>query len=101
MKNEIGYEYKKHTIEPFDVIRECFPLQEQKGFYRGNVLKYIMRMDDKGQTQDDVKKALAYCQKLNELYEQYGDEVDKSSLFAIKDCHITESTDRLHKLVDK
>ena len=78
MADEVGYEYKKHSIQPFDVIDECFTLEEQKGFYRGNVLKYIMRMNDKGQTADDAKKALAYCQKLNELYENNGDKVDNS-----------------------
>lgn len=68
--NEVGYEYKKHPIQPFDVIKQCFSFEERKGFYRGNVLKYIMRMNDKGQEENDAKKALAYCQELANVYEE-------------------------------
>ena len=68
--NDVGYEYKKHPIQPFDVIKQCFSFEERKGFYRGNVLKYIMRMNDKGQEESDAQKALAYCQELVNVYEE-------------------------------
>ena len=54
-----GNHYKKHKIQPLDIIDEC-----GLDFYLGNVLKYILR--DKGSKREDIDKAIHYL----ELYKE-------------------------------
>jgi len=54
-----GDHYAKHNIQPLDVIDEY-----NLDFYRGNVLKYILR--DKGNQLEDIDKAIHYL----ELYKE-------------------------------
>lgn len=68
--------YDKLGIAPYDVMTACMTPEQQKGFYRGNVIKYIMRMEEKGQEYSDVCKALDYCKKLKEWEEKYADSTD-------------------------
>jgi len=65
-----GDHYKEMGIEPWDVI-DAWPLAEKIGYYRGNALKYLMRMGEKdGQdTATEVAKARHYCDKLIEVLE--------------------------------
>lgn len=63
--------YKTLNIEPYDVMDACMTPEQIKGFYRGNIIKYIMRMEAKGQEVSDVRKALDYCRKLLEWEEKY------------------------------
>ena len=61
-------------MEPWDVL-DTWPLPQRIGFYRGNALKYIMRMGRKGPTDTDAKKALHYLTKLVEVLEADHPEV--------------------------
>lgn len=54
-----GDHYAKHNIQPLDVIDEY-----KLDFYRGNVLKYILR--DKDNKLEDIDKAIHYL----ELYKE-------------------------------
>jgi hypothetical protein len=50
--------YRRGGMESIDVI-EAFGL----GFRLGNVVKYVLRADHKGQALQDLKKALWYLQR--------------------------------------
>ena len=54
-----GSHYKKHSIQPWDIIDEY-----GLGFYEGNVLKYLLR--DKGNKREDLEKAVHYLEKMLE-----------------------------------
>lgn len=54
-----GSHYKKHSIQPWDIIDEY-----GLGFYEGNVLKYLLR--DKGNKREDLEKAVHYLEKVLE-----------------------------------
>lgn len=65
-----GSHYKRLGIEPWDVI-DTWSLEQRLGFYRGNALKYIMRMGSKDEQAQEIAKAQHYLQKLEEiLHEQ-------------------------------
>lgn len=61
-----GQHYKNTPIQPWAVI-DTWPLAERIGFYRGNALKYTMRLHDKDTPIDNIEKAAHYCQKLAEV----------------------------------
>lgn len=61
-----GDHYTKQPIQPWDVI-DTWPLEQRIGFYRGNLLKYTMRMNDKDAPADNIGKAEHYAQKLAEV----------------------------------
>lgn len=61
-----GDHYTKQAIQPWDVI-DTWPLEQRIGFYRGNLLKYTMRMNDKDAPADNIGKAEHYAQKLAEV----------------------------------
>ena len=54
-----GDHYKKHLIQPWDII-DAYHLD----FYEGNALKYLLRT--KGSREEDIKKAIHYLEKLLE-----------------------------------
>jgi len=54
-----GDHYKKHLIQPWDII-DAYDLD----FYEGNALKYLLRT--KGSRQEDIKKAIHYLEKILE-----------------------------------
>lgn len=57
MKKQVGgNHYKKHSIQPWDIIDE-FDLN----FYLGNALKYLLR--DKKNKKEDLQKAVHYLEK--------------------------------------
>ena len=58
-----GDHYIKMGLQPWDVI-DTWPLLLKLGFYKGNVLKYIMRSGKKGTELEDLKKAQHYLNKL-------------------------------------
>lgn len=60
--------YKTLGVEPIDVMRQWFTQEELRGFYRGNVLKYIGRYRNKGGA-EDLKKAQWYLAELLKLEE--------------------------------
>lgn len=68
--NERGGEhYKKMAIEPWDVI-DTWPVEQRIGFYRGNLLKYTLRLGSKDAAISEAKKAQHYAEKLVETLEQ-------------------------------
>jgi hypothetical protein len=54
-----GDHYKKHLIQPWDII-DAYHLD----FYEGNALKYLLRT--KGSREEDIKKAIHYLEKILE-----------------------------------
>lgn len=57
MKKQVGGEhYKKHAIQPWDVIDEY-----NLNYYEGNALKYLLR--HKANRIEDLKKAVHYLEK--------------------------------------
>lgn len=58
--------YTEMDIQPWDVI-DTWPREQQIGFYRGNLLKYTMRMGSKDIDQREIKKAEHYARKLQEV----------------------------------
>jgi Protein of unknwon function (DUF3310) len=61
-----GTHYKTKAVQPWDVIDSCMSKEEAVGFYRGNVIKYTMRCNDKGGV-EDLQKARHYLDKLLEV----------------------------------
>ena len=64
-----GNHYKDMGVQPWDVI-DSFPLEQRIGFYRGNAMKYIMRMGSKDESIREIKKAQHYLEKLIETLEE-------------------------------
>lgn len=68
-----GDHYLTLGVEPWDVV-DTWSKQERIGYYRGNALKYIMRMGKKGDEVEEVKKAIHYLEKLVEVLTEDEDE---------------------------
>jgi hypothetical protein len=64
-----GNHYKDMAVEPWDVV-DTWPREQRIGFYRGNALKYIMRMGTKDEQLKEIGKAQHYLQKLVEELEE-------------------------------
>lgn len=58
-----GDHYQRMVIQPWDVMRACMSREEWLGFLKGNIIKYVMRANAKGGT-EDLRKALHYLQTL-------------------------------------
>lgn len=58
--------YVAMDIQPWDVI-DTWPIEQQIGYYRGNLLKYTMRMGSKDESPQEIKKAEHYSKKLQEV----------------------------------
>lgn len=69
--------YTKNGIEPIDIMRKNFSYDEFMGFCKGNVLKYLLRYEDKNGL-EDLEKARIY---LNWLIDEYKRE-DLNNIFA-------------------
>ena len=65
-KQVAGEHYMKMNIEPWNVI-DTWPVEQRIGFYRGNALKYIMRMGTKDERLQEIEKAGHYIEKLTEV----------------------------------
>lgn len=61
-----GSHYKDMGVQPWEVI-DCWPIEQQIGYHRGNVLKYNMRMGSKDDRIREAEKGLHYQQKLIEV----------------------------------
>lgn len=64
-----GTHYKDMGIEPWDVI-DTWPIEQQIGYHRGNILKYTMRMGSKDERLKEAKKIAHYAQKLVSVLEK-------------------------------
>ena len=67
-------EYDKHdkhyleaVVEPIKVMEKLFTKEELKGFIKGNILKYRLRMGHKDDIQKEVDKIRVYEQWLAKL----------------------------------
>jgi hypothetical protein len=61
-----GDHYKKMGIQTWDVV-DTWPLEQQIGYYRGNALKYVMRIGAKDEEIQEAGKAIHYLEKLIEV----------------------------------
>ena len=64
-----GEHYKNMGVEVWDVV-DTWPLDQRIGYYRGNALKYTMRMGSKDASAQEIKKAIHYLEKLIEVLEE-------------------------------
>jgi len=62
--------YTEGGIECIDYLRAKLSVEEYMGFLRGNAIKYLTRMNDKGQPIEDVEKAIWYLRRLLSLLTQ-------------------------------
>ena len=60
-----GDHYKSKAVQPWEAMQSCMSSEEFCGYLRGNVIKYMMRCQDKGGV-EDVLKAQHYLTKLIE-----------------------------------
>lgn len=58
-----GNHYKDMKVQTWDVV-DSWPAQQRIGYYRGNALKYIMRMGSKDACVQEIQKAIHYLEKL-------------------------------------
>lgn len=63
------------TYECVKVLEAWMPLEQYKGFLRGNAIKYLCRVGKKDETVQELKKAQWY---LNKLIEKEIKENEKS-----------------------
>ena len=68
---EGGTHYKTMPVQPWDVI-DTWLHEEAVGFYRGNALKYLMRLGTKDHPLQEAKKARHYLDKLIEVLDDEG-----------------------------
>lgn len=61
-----GTHYKDMGVEPWDVV-DTWPKEQRIGYYRGNAVKYLMRLGAKGAAAEDAAKAEHYFRKLMEV----------------------------------
>lgn len=61
-----GTHYKAMSVQVWDVVG-TWTVEQQIGFYRGNALKYIMRMGTKDAAVQEILKARHYLDKLLEV----------------------------------
>lgn len=61
--------YKGMDVEPWDVV-DTWPIEQQIGYHRGNLLKYTMRMGSKDERLKEAKKIRHYADKLIEALER-------------------------------
>ena len=61
-----GEHYTQMSVQPWDVVA-TWPLEQQIGFYRGNALKYLMRMGSKDAAAQEIGKAKHYLEKLETI----------------------------------
>jgi hypothetical protein len=64
-----GQHYKKMGIQTWDVI-DTWPIEQRIGYYRGNAMKYIMRMGTKNEEQEEIGKGIHYLEKLLEVLKE-------------------------------
>ena len=86
-KEKVNEHYRTLEIEPFEIIEKDFTPEEQRGYYKGNILKYTLR--DKGQNEEDAVKIQVYAEKLQDLERKV--KVDK----------IVDTLDKTKKKIDE
>lgn len=64
-----GDHYKKMGVQTWDVV-DTWPLEQRIGYYRGNALKYLMRMGAKDESIQEIGKGIHYLEKLVEVLKE-------------------------------
>jgi len=64
-----GDHYKKMGIQTWDIV-DTWPLEQRIGFYRGNAMKYLMRMGTKDESIQEIGKGIHYLEKLMEVLKE-------------------------------
>jgi hypothetical protein len=64
-----GSHYKSLGVEPWDVV-DTWSRDQRIGFYRGNAIKYLMRMGSKDESPTEIAKGMHYMQKLIEVLQE-------------------------------
>ncbi len=62
--------YNVNGLSPVNAFKlGLMSKEEYKGFIKGNIIKYVVRFDKKGQAKSDIDKAISYLELLKELEE--------------------------------
>ncbi len=64
-----GDYYKRMGVQPWDVV-DTWPLEQRIGYYRGNALKYLLRMGSKDDAPQEIGKGIHYLEKLLEVLKE-------------------------------
>lgn len=64
------YKLNRFGVECIEAIRAASTDEQFVGYCRGNVFKYLWRMDYKGNAKQDAQKAAWYLQKIIETLSQ-------------------------------
>lgn len=64
-----GDHYKKMGIQTWDVV-DTWSREQRIGYYRGNALKYVMRLGNKDEEIQEAGKAIHYLEKLVEVLKE-------------------------------
>lgn len=64
-----GDHYKKMGVQTWDVV-DTWPIDQRIGYYRGNALKYVMRIGAKDEEIQEAGKAIHYLEKLLEVLKE-------------------------------
>lgn len=64
-----GEHYKKMGVQTWDVV-DTWTHEQRVGYYRGNALKYIMRMGTKDESIQEIGKGIHYLEKLVEVLKE-------------------------------
>lgn len=56
--------YTRHSPQPIEILAEYLSKDEMKGYLKGNVLKYLLRSEEKGTELQDYAKGLQYMKWL-------------------------------------
>lgn len=65
--NKHDKHYLEAVVEPIKVMEKMFTKEELKGFIKGNILKYRLRMGHKDDIQKEMDKIRVYEQWLAKL----------------------------------
>ncbi len=70
-----GSHYTEMSIQVWDVVDQ-WPLEQRIGFYRGNSLKYNLRLGSKDDRAQEAAKAEHYAAKLREVLQEQEEQCD-------------------------
>ena len=69
VRQEGGDHYKTMGVQPWEVV-DTWPIEQQIGYHRGNILKYTMRLGSKDISLQEAKKIRHYADKLIQVLEK-------------------------------
>lgn len=69
-----GSHYTDSPVQPWDVV-DTWDISQRIGYYRGNAIKYLMRMGSKDDDLQEIQKALHYVEKLIDILQALDDGI--------------------------